>query len=57
MCQVSKVPTRILHIIIGTNYLLYKIKYKESPFSSFYSNDVESIGHLFCQCHIIKKNL
>ncbi|XP_060572525.1 uncharacterized protein LOC132730581 isoform X1 [Ruditapes philippinarum] len=47
--------TRILHRIIGTNHLLYKIKYKESPLCSFCNNDVESIEHLFWLCPIVKK--
>ena len=48
---------RIVHRIIGTNKLLFKIKIKESPKCTFCQNDDESISHLFFDCPIVLRFL
>ena len=44
---------RIIHRILGTNELLYKINYKDNPKCSFCNKNVESLEHLFWDCKII----
>ena len=41
---------RIIHRIIGTNYFLYKIKYKTSAECSFCHDMPETIEHIFWEC-------
>jgi hypothetical protein len=43
---------RINHRIIGTNYLLHKMKIVDSPTCSFCKNSDETIEHLFWDCPI-----
>lgn len=46
---------RILHRILGTNDLLYKIKYKDSPLCTFCKTENETIEHLFWGCNATRK--
>jgi hypothetical protein len=45
---------RIIHRILGTNSLLYKINYKDAPTCNFCNSEEETIEHLFWQCKIIE---
>jgi hypothetical protein len=46
---------RILHRIIGTNYLLYKMKIKDNPFCTFCRKELETIEHIFWECERSKQ--
>jgi hypothetical protein len=45
---------RIIHRIIGTNYLLYQINYKSSAECSFCHSVTETIEHIFWECKYVK---
>ena len=45
---------RIIHRIICTNKLLYKMKILQSPLCTFCKSFDESIFHIFCECDIIQ---
>jgi exonuclease III len=45
---------RIVHRIIGTNYLLYKMNISNSPLCTFCNNRDETIEHLFWYCPATK---
>lgn len=46
---------RILHDILGTNDLLFKMGIKDSPLCSFCNKHNETIYHLFCECEKVKQ--
>ena len=46
---------RILHRILGTNYLLYKIKYISSDKCTFCKRETETMEHLFFECQVVKE--
>ena len=46
---------QIIHRIIPRNNFLFKIKVTDSPICSFCKEDLETIEHLFADCHIVKE--
>ena len=46
---------QIIHRIIPCNNFLFKIKVTDSPTCSFCKEDLETIEHLFADCHIVKE--
>ena len=46
---------RIIHRILGTNSLLYKINQKPNDKCSFWLEEVETIEHIFWSCNKISK--
>ena len=46
---------QIIHRIIPCNIFLFKIKVTDSPICSFCKEDLETIEHLFADCHIVKE--
>ena len=48
---------RIIHRIIGSNYLLYQINYKSSAECSFCHSVTETIEHFFGNANMLKCSL
>ena len=46
---------RIIHRILGTNELLYKINYKDSPNCCFCKTEAETLEHLLWKCKFVSK--
>ena len=47
--------TRINHRILGTNWLLNKINNNFNPNCSFCQDEIETIEHLFWECHYVRR--
>ena len=52
--KVSEMQYKILHRIIGTKYLLYKMRKVPNMTCEFCNMYIESIEHLFFYCYVVK---